>query len=103
MPSNTGPNWALSWRNHDGERSPATVTGEMKLGGQPSTAASEPFVGWVRDPFFHRRDSADVHDTVSARKLLGGLAPLVPRLQKIWADAAYRGKELAEWCRQQGG
>jgi putative transposase len=26
----------------------------------------------------------------------------VPRLQKIWADAAYRGKELAEWCQQQG-
>jgi len=22
---------------------------------------------------------------------------------KIWADAAYRGKELADWCRQQGG
>jgi putative transposase len=20
----------------------------------------------------------------------------------IWADAAYRGKELADWCRQQG-
>jgi len=38
-----------------------------------------------------------------ARKLLGGLAPLVPRLQKIWADAAYRGKELAEWYQQQGG
>ncbi len=45
---------------------------------------------------------ADVHDTVGARKLLGGLAFFVPRLQKIWADAAYRGKELAEWCRQQG-
>jgi putative transposase len=27
----------------------------------------------------------------------------VPRLQIIWADAAYRGKELADWCRQQGG
>lgn len=36
---------------------------------------------------------ADVHDTVGARKLLGGLAHLVPRLKKIWADAAYRGKE----------
>jgi len=45
---------------------------------------------------------ADVHDTVGARKLLGGLAYFVPRLKKIWADAAYRGKELAEWCRQQG-
>jgi len=24
------------------------------------------------------------------------------RSKKIWADAAYRGKELADWCRQQG-
>ncbi len=46
--------------------------------------------------------STDVHDTVGARKLLGGLAFFVPRLRKIWADAAYRGKELAEWCQQQG-
>jgi putative transposase len=45
---------------------------------------------------------ADVHDIVGARTLLGGLACFVPRLKKIWADAAYRGKELAEWCRQQG-
>jgi putative transposase len=45
---------------------------------------------------------ADVHDTVGARKLLGGLAYFVPRLKKIWADAAYRGKELADWCHQQG-
>ncbi len=45
---------------------------------------------------------ADVHDTVGARKLLGGLAFFVPRLKKIWADAAYRGKELADWCKQQG-
>jgi putative transposase len=45
---------------------------------------------------------ADVHDTVGARKLLGGLACFVPRLKKIWADAAYRGKELGEWCKQQG-
>lgn len=39
--------------------------------------------------------SADVHDTLGARKLLAGLAYFVPRLKKIWADAAYRGKELA--------
>ncbi|GAC1389580.1 MAG: hypothetical protein NVS4B11_07460 [Ktedonobacteraceae bacterium] len=45
---------------------------------------------------------ADVHDMVGARKLLAGLAPLVPRLKKIWADAAYRGKELADWCKHQG-
>lgn len=27
----------------------------------------------------------------------------MPRLQKIWADAAYRGEELADWCQQYGG
>jgi putative transposase len=31
---------------------------------------------------------ADVHDTAGARKLLGRLGPFVPRLKKIWADAA---------------
>jgi putative transposase len=46
---------------------------------------------------------ADVHDTVGARKLLGGLALFVPRLKKIWADAGYRGLELADWCKAQGG
>lgn len=46
--------------------------------------------------------TADVHDSVGARKLLGGLAYFVPRLKKIWADAAYRGKDLAEWRQQQG-
>jgi putative transposase len=45
---------------------------------------------------------ADVHDTVGARNLLGGLAFFVPDLKTIWAHAAYRGKELAEWCQQQG-
>ncbi len=45
---------------------------------------------------------SSVSDQAGARKLLAGLAPLVPRLKKIWADAAYRGKELAEWCKQQG-
>src|SRR5258707_2721081 len=45
---------------------------------------------------------ADVHDTVGARKLLSGLAFFVPRLHKIWADAAYRGRELANWCKAHG-
>jgi putative transposase len=49
------------------------------------------------------RPPADVHDTVGARKLLGGPAFFVPRLKKIWADAAYRRMELVEWCQQQGG
>ena len=46
---------------------------------------------------------ADFHDTRGARCLLAGLAPLFPRLQKIWADAAYRGQDLAAWCQEQGG
>jgi putative transposase len=45
---------------------------------------------------------ADMSDPKGARRLLGGLAFFVPRLKKIWADAAYRGKELADWCYQQG-
>lgn len=28
--------------------------------------------------------------------------PLVPRLKKIWADGAYRGQELADWCKTEG-
>jgi putative transposase len=46
--------------------------------------------------------SADLHDGKGARCLLAGLAPLYPRLKKIWADAAYRGQELAAWCRAEG-
>ena len=45
---------------------------------------------------------ADVHDTKGARCLLAGLAFFFPRLKKIWADAAYRGQELAEWCQITG-
>src|SRR5260221_7361790 len=39
-------------RDHDGERPSAAITGEMKLGGQPSTAASEAFLLMGDDPFF---------------------------------------------------
>ena len=46
---------------------------------------------------------ADVQDRVGAHLLLAGLGPLVPRLKKIWADGAYSGKELAKWCKEQGG
>jgi transposase len=46
---------------------------------------------------------ADLSAPAGARKLLAGLAPLVPQLRKIWADAAYRGQELADWCQQDGG
>jgi len=46
---------------------------------------------------------ADLHDTKGARYLLAGLVPLFPHLKKIWADAAYRGQELAIWCTTEGG
>ena len=46
---------------------------------------------------------ADLHDGKGARCLLAGLAPLHPRLKKIWVDAAYRGQELAAWCQAEGG
>ena len=36
-------------------------------------------------------------------QMLGGLAVLVTRLQTIWADAAHRGKDLAEWCTPHSG
>lgn len=45
---------------------------------------------------------ADMHDTQGARRLLAGLKDFVPRLKKIWADAAYRGQELAGWCKARG-
>jgi putative transposase len=38
-----------------------------------------------------------------ARRLLVGRKFFPPRLKKIWADAAYRGKELADWCQAEGG
>src|SRR5260370_6143353 len=45
---------------------------------------------------------ANLHDTVGARCLLAGLKYFVPRLKKIWADAAYRGQDLADWCKAVG-
>lgn len=46
--------------------------------------------------------STDVRDRVGARCLLSGLKPLMPRLKKIWADGAYGGEPLAQWCRKEG-
>jgi hypothetical protein len=43
---------ALPRRDHDRKRSPFPVAGQMKLGGQPTPATSEPFIGWVLDPLF---------------------------------------------------
>lgn len=45
---------------------------------------------------------ANVHDTFGARCLLAGLKYFVPRLTKIWADQAYQGHELADWCMATG-
>jgi len=47
--------------------------------------------------------SAGVNDKVGAWRLLAGLAPLVPRLTKIWADGAYLSRKLARWCQRYGG
>ena len=44
-----------------------------------------------------------MQDRVGARCLLAGLKPFVPRLKKIWADGAYTGEKLADWCKEQGG
>ena len=46
---------------------------------------------------------AALHDGKGARCLLAGLAPLYSLLTKIWADAAYRGQEVAVWCQAEGG
>jgi hypothetical protein len=35
-------------------------------------------------------------DTQGACRLLAGLKYFVPRLKKIWVDAAYRGQDLAD-------
>jgi putative transposase len=45
---------------------------------------------------------ANVHDTYGARCLLAGLKYFVPRLTKIWADQAYQGHNLADWCMDTG-
>jgi putative transposase len=45
---------------------------------------------------------ANMHDTQGARRLLAGLKYFVPRLKTIWADSAYRGKHLADWCKAVG-
>src|SRR5262249_19564637 len=42
----------VPWGDYNGERSSAPVTGEMELGGQSATAAPQPLVGGMRDPFF---------------------------------------------------
>lgn len=46
---------------------------------------------------------ANTSDNRGARELLAGLAPLMPRLELIWADSAYAGEKLREWCEEQAG
>jgi hypothetical protein len=46
---------------------------------------------------------ADTSDGRSARELLAGLAPLIPRLKLIWADGAYAGEKLRSWCEENTG
>ena len=46
---------------------------------------------------------AKTSDSAGARRLLAGLKPLMPRLELIWADSAYRGEALATWWDTMGG
>jgi len=41
---------------------------------------------------------ANISDNRGVRELLAGLAPLMPRLELIWADSAYAGEKLRSWC-----
>lgn len=43
-----------------------------------------------------------MHDMQGVRRLLAGLKCFVPRLKKIWADAGYRGQDLADWRKTVG-
>jgi putative transposase len=45
---------------------------------------------------------ANVHDSFGAHCLLAGLKYFVPRLTTIWADQAYRGQALYDWCKTTG-
>jgi putative transposase len=54
-------------------------------------------------PLSYSVTPADMHATQGARRLLGGLKYFVPRLKTIWADSAYRGKDLADRCKSVGG
>lgn len=46
---------------------------------------------------------ASISDNRGARELLAGLASLMPRLKKIWADGAYAGEKLKRWCEEWAG
>ncbi len=46
---------------------------------------------------------ADTSDNRGARELLVGLAPLMPRMELVWADSAYAGEKLRKWCEEWTG
>jgi putative transposase len=45
---------------------------------------------------------ADIQDRVGPQCLLAGRKLLMPRLQRVWADGAYSGEEIARWFREEG-
>ena len=45
---------------------------------------------------------ANTSDQAGARRLLSGLKPWQPRLERIWADGSYHGEPLATWCEAEG-
>ncbi len=45
---------------------------------------------------------AKVHDTFGAGCLLAGLKVFVLRLSTIWAEQAYQGQEMYNWCKAMG-
>src|SRR5918994_1236910 len=47
--------------------------------------------------------SPPTRDNCRARELLAGLVPLMPRLERIWADSAYAGEKLRSWCAEHTG
>ena len=49
------------------------------------------------------RRAPDGSDNRVARELLAGLAPLLPRMELVWADGAYAGEKLRKWCEEWTG
>ena len=47
--------------------------------------------------------AANIHDSRGARQVLDALGSIVKTIQKIWADTAYQGEELAQWAKEKLG
>ena len=67
---------------------------------RPQTAPADRYFGLL---FAGRVTPANISDNRGARELLYGLAPLMPRLELIWADTAYAGEKLRSWCAEHTG